>query len=64
LSNFRKKNNSPCELNPQVDRGYTRKSNANRIVQECMIGIEMRKIGISDCENLTPLTADDARTGA
>jgi formimidoylglutamase len=49
------------ELNPLVDPGYTSILNANRIVQECLTGIAMRKKGITDGKYLNPLTSDDAR---
>jgi len=50
------------ELNPLADPGYTTILNANRIVQECLTGIAMRKKGITDGKYLNPLTADDARS--
>ena len=49
------------ELNPLVDPGYTTTLNANRLVQECLTGIAMRKEGISDGSFLSPLTSDDDR---
>ena len=49
------------ELNPLVDPGYTTVLNANRIVQECLTGIAMRKKGITDGSYLSPLTTDDGR---
>ena len=50
------------ELNPLADPGYTSILNANRIVQECLTGIAMRKKGITDGKYLNPLTSDDARS--
>ena len=44
------------ELNPLVDPGYTTVMNANRLVQECLTGIAMRKVGITDGAYLNPLT--------
>lgn len=49
------------ELNPLVDPGYTTVLNSNRIVQECLTGIAMRRAGITDGSYLNPLTADDER---
>ena len=48
------------ELNPLVDPGYTTVMNANRLVQECLTGIAMRKTGITDGAYLNPLTVEDA----
>tara|TARA_B100000470_G_scaffold187497_1_gene153246 strand:+ start:336 stop:1550 length:1215 start_codon:yes stop_codon:yes gene_type:complete len=48
------------ELNPLVDPGYTTVMNANRLVQECLTGIAMRKVGITDGAYLNPLTVEDA----
>lgn len=48
------------ELNPLVDPGYTTIMNANRLVQECLTGIAMRKTGITDGQYLNPLTVEDA----
>ena len=48
------------ELNPLVDPGYTTILNSNRVVQECLTGIAMRKIGITDGSYLNPLTVEDA----
>ncbi len=50
------------ELNPLVDPGYTTVLNANRIVQECLTGIAMRKKGLSERGYLNPLTSDDDRS--
>ena len=47
------------ELNPLVDPGYTTIMNANRLVQECLTGIAMRRTGITDGQYLNPLTVED-----
>ena len=47
------------ELNPLVDPSYTTIMNANRLVQECLTGIAMRKSGITDGQYLNPLTVED-----
>lgn len=46
------------ELNPLVDPGYTSAQNSNRILQECLTGIAMRKKGITDPKYLSPLTTE------
>lgn len=46
------------ELNPLVDPGYTTAQNSNRILQECLTGIAMRRAGITDPNYLSPLTTD------
>jgi len=46
------------ELNPLVDPGYTTAQNSNRILQECLTGIAMRKKGITDPMYLSPLTTE------
>ena len=46
------------ELNPLVDPGYTTAQNSNRILQECLTGIAMRKLGITDPNYLSPLTTE------
>ena len=48
------------EFNPLVDPGYTTVMNANRVVQECLTGIAMRRSGITDGSYLNPLTVEDA----
>ena len=48
------------ELNPLADPGYTTVMNANRAFQECLTGIAMRKVGITDGNYLNPLTVEDA----
>ena len=50
------------EFNPLADPGYTTLLNANRLVQECLTGIAMRKKGITDGRYLSPLTSGDARS--
>ena len=50
------------ELNPLVDPGYTTALNANRLIQECLTGIAMRKKGITDSAYLSPLSVDHGRT--
>jgi len=49
------------EVNPLVDPGYTTVLNANRLIQECLTGIAMRKKGIKEGDYLNPLTSDDNR---
>jgi len=46
------------ELNPLVDPGYTTAQNSNRVLYECLTGIAMRKLGISDPNYLSPLTTE------
>lgn len=46
------------ELNPLVDPGYTSAQNSNRILEECLTGIAMRKKGITDPNYLSPLTTE------
>jgi len=46
------------ELNPLVDPGYTTAQNSNRVLQECLTGIAMRKLGITDPNYLSPLTTE------
>lgn len=46
------------ELNPLVDPGYTTAQNSNRILYECLTGIAMRKLGITDPNYLSPLTTE------
>jgi len=47
------------ELNPLADPGYTTVLNSNRLVQECLTGIAMRKKGVTERGYLNPLTVDD-----
>jgi agmatinase len=49
------------ELNPLVDPGYTTALNANRLIQECLTGIAMRKKGITRPDYLSPLTVEHGR---
>lgn len=49
------------EYNPLTDPGYTTALNANRLIQECLTGIAMRKMGIDEKNFLSPLTVEDAR---
>ena len=50
------------ELNPLADPSiYKTTLYANRIVQECLTGIAMRKKGITDGKYMNPLTSDDNR---
>ena len=49
------------ELNPLVDPGYTTALNANRLVQECLTGIAMRKKGLTDPSYLSPITVEHGR---
>jgi agmatinase len=49
------------ELNPLIDDSYQTTLYADRIVQECLTGIAMRKVAITDGKYLNPLTSDDNR---
>jgi agmatinase len=49
------------ELAPERDPGYTTVHNTNRLVRECMVGIALRKKGITDPDYMSPLTVDDGR---
>ena len=49
------------ELNPLVDPGYTTALNANRLIQECLTGIAMRKKGITKPDYLSPLSVEHDR---
>ena len=49
------------ELLPYRVPGYETVLNSERIVRECLIGIAMRKKGITDTWFLDPRTADDGR---
>jgi agmatinase len=49
------------EFNPMADPGYTTGLNANRLIQECLTGIAMRKQGITEKDFLSPLTIEDDR---
>ncbi len=47
------------ELAPMLDPTYVSALNANRLIKECMTGIAMRKMGLTDPHYLSPLTKDD-----
>jgi agmatinase len=47
------------ELAPERDPGYTTTLNTNRLVRECLVGLAMRKKGLTDEYYLSPLTVDD-----
>ncbi len=49
------------EYAPDRDPGYITGLNANRILRECLVGIAMRKKGITEKDYLNPLTVDDGR---
>ncbi|MFQ5993660.1 MAG: agmatinase family protein [Acidiferrobacterales bacterium] len=49
------------ELLPYRDPGYTTVLNSNRLVRECLVGLAMRKKGITEEHYLSPLTVDDGR---
>ena len=49
------------ELNPLVDPGYTTALNAKQVVDECMTGIALRKLGLGSRDYLSPLTRRDTR---
>jgi agmatinase len=49
------------ELAPERDPGYTTVHNTNRLVRECMVGIGLRKKGITETDYMSPLTVDDGR---
>ena len=49
------------ELLPYRVPGYETVLNSERIVRECLVGIAMRKMGISETWYLAPMTADDGR---
>jgi arginase family enzyme len=49
------------ELLPYRVPGYETVLNSDRIVRECLVGIAMRKKGITEDHYLSPLTVDDDR---
>ena len=49
------------ELNPLVDPGYTTALNAKQVVDECLTGIALRKLGLGNRDYLSPLTRRDTR---
>ena len=44
------------ELSPHMDPTYVSALNANRIVRECLTGIAMRKLGLTETDYRSPLT--------
>ncbi len=49
------------EFIPYRDPGYVTALNCNRILREAMVGIAMRKKGLTEKHYLSPLTTDDKR---
>lgn len=49
------------EFLPYRDPGYTTALNCNRILREALVGITLRKKGITDKAYFSPLTVDDGR---
>ena len=49
------------ELLPYRDPGYTTVLNSNRLVRECLVGLALRKKGITEEHFLSPKTVDDGR---
>jgi agmatinase len=49
------------ELLPYRVSGYETVLNSERIVRECLVGITLRKKGITDDSYFAPLTVDDDR---
>jgi agmatinase len=49
------------ELLPYRDPGYTTTLNSERLIRECLVGIAMRKKGITEPHYLSPYTVDDGR---
>jgi guanidinobutyrase len=49
------------ELDPLVDPGYTTALNSNRILRECLTGIAMHKLGMTQEHYLSPLTTEHAQ---
>jgi len=49
------------ELLPYRVSGYETVLNSERIVRECLVGITLRKKGITDESYFAPLTVDDGR---
>jgi len=49
------------ELAPERDQTYLSTMNVNRVIRECLVGIAMRKKGITEKHYLNPLTVDDGR---
>ena len=46
------------ELAPMLDPTYVSALNANRLIRECMTGIAMRKLGLTEPHYLSPLTKE------
>ena len=46
------------EVNPLADPGYTTAQNSDRILRECLTGIAMRKLGLTEEHYLSPLTTE------
>lgn len=51
------------ELNTLVDPTHVSAMNANRVVKECLVGIAMRKMGLTDLHYLSPLTKTPGQGG-
>jgi arginase family enzyme len=49
------------ELLPYRDDGYQTVLNSERIVRECLVGLAMRKKGITEPHYLSPLTSSHGR---
>ena len=49
------------ELNPLVDPGYTTALNAKQVLDECLTGVALRKLGLGSRDYLSPLTRRDTR---
>ncbi|MEE8147302.1 MAG: agmatinase family protein, partial [Longimicrobiales bacterium] len=49
------------EYAPERDPSYVTGLNANRLVRQCLVGIAMRKKGLTEKHYLSPLTVDDGR---
>ena len=49
------------EYAPDRDPGYVTALNSNRVLRECLVGIAMRKKGLTEKHYLSPLTVDDGR---
>lgn len=50
------------ELLPYIDPGYTTVLNSDRIVRECLVGLAMRKKGLTEPHYLSPLTKSHGRS--
>ena len=51
------------ELAPLMDPTYVSALNANRTIRECLTGIAMRKMGITEPDYKSPLTKSHGRDG-